>query len=288
MAKRKSKLTIGSDGMNSKQPVFLKFRGQLAMFKPWTEGPQGWEDRWANRSLIKLIKKHSKGQLGELEEVFMKYMPRDLPVLEAGCGMGHYVMALSSRGFKVEGIDYAEQTIERVKTFAPELKVRIADITKIDVPDGTYGGYISLGVFEHNPNGPLQGLKEARRVVHPSGVAFISMPYLNRKRRRFFQKVSTTEEISLSNGLRFYQYYFSRKDFEALLRESGFKVIEDLPIAIYAGFTRDYQLGRWLHQHHFFSHRIHRWVLRRCKDAPLWARRRWAHMLLLVCRPVGK
>jgi SAM-dependent methyltransferase len=269
-----------------KKSVFLKFRGQPAQFKRWAEGPGGWEEVWASHSLTKRIKKHSSGQLGEFEKIFLKHMPPSLPVLEAGCGMAQLVMALNSRGYQVEGIDYAEQTIQRVKFIAPDLKIRHGDITKIDAKDQSYGGYISLGVFEHNPDGPIQGLKEARRVLHPQGVAFISMPYLNAKRERSFRNAESTEEAILSSGLRFYQYYFSRKRFQSLLQESGFQVIEEFPYAVYAGFTRDYAIGRWLHARHFFSEKMHRVILRCSKRAPLWARRRWAHMLLFVCKPI--
>jgi SAM-dependent methyltransferase len=243
-----------------------------------------WEQRWAANRLQDLLNTHRDGRLGEFDEIFTRYLPKDLPILEAGCGLGQLVMALHSRGYHVEGVDYAAQTVARVKNVAPELNIRVGDVYNLDVPDGTYGGYISIGIFEHNPDGPIEGLREARRVLHQNGRALIAVPYLNAQRRKWLRAVPETERSTLDNGLSFYQFYYSSEEFSHLLRQSGLDVIEIYPYGVYAGLTRDFVLGRWLHARSFFAWRIHRRVTRLCSQAPLWARWRWAHMLMFVCR----
>jgi SAM-dependent methyltransferase len=265
--------------------IYKKFNGRLAQFASWKNEREGWEARWSSHSLEDLLESYASGELGEFE-IFSQYLPKALPVLEAGCGLGQLVMALSARGYQVEGVDYAEQTIHRLKAIAPQLNVRVGDVYALDSPDNTFGGYISIGIFEHNPDGPLRGLSEVRRVLHPKGVAFIAVPFLNRKRQKLIRQCSIAENGILDNGFQFYQYYFSKEEFEGLLKKAGLKVIEIYPYAVYSGLTRDFALGRRLHERAFFFWQINRRITRWCRNAPKWARWRFAHMIMFICRPV--
>lgn len=271
--------------MKEKQE-FRLFRGRLAQFKAWTNDAASWEAQWAKRPLAPLLEEHANGELEEFE-IFTRYLPRHQPVLEAGCGLGQLVMALSARGYQVEGVDYCEPTIRRIQTVAPQLNVRMGDVYALNVPDGTYGGYISLGVFEHNPDGPQAGLREARRVLAADGVAFITVPYLNPRRQYLRRHIPIAETPALPGNLSFYQYYFSPHEFETYLQDAGFAVVEIFPYAVYAGLTRDFMVGHWLDRQDFFTWQIHHRVTRRCREAGKWVRRRWAHMLMFVCRPAS-
>lgn len=264
---------------------FRIFNSRLALFKEWSDTPESWESRWLNHHLEEILKKYSTGYLGEFE-IFVKYLPKELPILEAGCGLGQLVMALTARGYKVKGIDYAKSTIEKIKNFAPYLDVSVGDVYSLDIPDGTLGGYISIGVFEHNFTGPAEGLREARRVLHPDGIAFISVPFLNIKRKKLLHQVPLANSQLLRDGLQFYQYYFSYSDFETILHNVGLTAIDAFPYAVSAGLTRDFFLGRWLISHGFFFWRIHRIFNRLCINAPLWMRWSFAHMIMFVCKKV--
>lgn len=263
---------------------FRRFRGRLAQFRSWSNKAVDWENRWSDVSVPQLIEAHVHGDLGEFE-FFTDYLPRGSRILEAGCGLGQLVMALSAKGYTVDGVDYSHTNIERAKTAAPFLNVRVSNVYDLDVPNGTYTGYLSIGVFEHNPDGPTKGLKEARRVLHPHGFAFISVPYLNAQRGQWLRQARSTEVAILPGGLSFYQYYFSRQEFEILLRDVELEVVQVIPYAVYAGLTRDFALGSWLHGRGFFVWRLHRRITQLCKNAPMFARWRWAHMLMFVCKP---
>lgn len=266
------------------EPAFYNFKSRLAQYRGLGGDQAFWEERWSQRDIGNLLSRYQSGKLDEFEEIFSKYLPRDLPILEAGCGMGQFVMSLTARGYKAEGIDYAAETIARVKDVAPELKLSVGDVLNLDVPDGTFGGYISLGIFEHNPDGPLEGLREVRRVLHPRGVALISVPYLNRQRQTWLSQIPIASDPALSNGLNFYQYYFSRNEFASFLQKAGLTIVDVLPYSTYSGLTRDYQLGRRLHDLNFYHWRLRRRFSRMCSRAPMWARSRWAHMIMFACQ----
>ena len=266
--------------------TYNKFNGRLAQFKRISNIHNFWKERWSNKNIKQILENYSKGKLDEYDAIFSQYLPKDLPILEAGCGVGQIVMALKSLGYCVEGVDCEEDTINRITQIAPDLNVRVGDINNLDIPDETYGGYISLGVMEHNPDGPLRALKEAARILHKEGVALISVPYLNTIRKKMLKNAQETQFPDSSNKLKFYQYYFSKKEFEDLLFKAGLEVIEMFPHAVFASITRDFSLGRRLYQHGFFVYRIHKVVSRLCANSPYWTRYHFGHMVMFVCRPL--
>lgn len=271
--------------MQNSQKVYRKFRGRLAQFAHWSTGAKGWEDRWSQKDISETLEEYGSGRLDEFETIFTQYLGKDLPVLEAGCGVGQLVMALSARGYRVEGVDYVQSTIDEIRAACSTLNVRVGDIYKLDSFDGTYGGYISIGVLEHNPEGPLKGLREVRRVLHPNGVAFISVPYLNCARAKILKSSPEASDKILPDGKHFYQYYFSSDEFRSMLEQAELQVVEEFPYAVYAGLTRDRSVMGWMKERGFFMWGLHRMFSGWCRKAPLWARWRWAHMIMFICRP---
>lgn len=264
--------------------ALYRFNNRLAQFRKEGGQKDFWEERWSKSEMGVVLSSHRNGKLDEFENLFSRHLPHDLPILEAGCGMGQLVMALKARGYCVEGIDYASETVSRLQTIAPELNIRVGDVYRLDVPDSAYGGYISVGIFEHNPDGPLDGLREVKRVLHPRGVALISVPYLNPERQTWLERIPVAEHQILPNDLRFYQYYFSRDEFASLLRKAGLQVVEIFPYGAYSGLTRDFSLGLKLDARNFYHWRLKRRFSRLCARAPMWARWRWAHMIMFVCK----
>ena len=53
-----------------------------------------------------------------------------------------------------------------------DLPVREGDVTRLDVRDGSFAGYVSLGVMEHRREGPYRQLR-----------GFSSMPHISRPQR---------------------------------------------------------------------------------------------------------
>lgn len=191
-----------------------------------------WDRVWETQDAQTLFAEAKKGSLGHYEEIFPKHLPREGRILEAGCGLGQLVIALRTRGYDAEGVDYAAQTIRELKTRFPDVPFREGDVTNLDVSDGYYSGYISLGVMEHLENGPEPFLREAHRVLTVGGIACISVPYMNYLRR-------VKARIGYYRGnpklLPFYQYAFSAKEFSRILEGAGFEVIAKYQYSGYKG-----------------------------------------------------
>jgi len=265
------------------QSLYFKQGPNLAVYRRIQEQRQFWEHRWQGMNLQTLLKNAHSGKLGEMERPYRQYLPKDGPILEAGCGTGRVVCALQVRGYTVEGIDYAAETIQRVRQIDPSLDVREGDILAIDRPDGYYAAYISLGVLEHYLEGPQAGLKEAWRVLRPGGIGLIMVPYLNRARRHIYQRAPEFDPHVVPDGYRFYQYQEDIGDFNEQLAQAGFEILETIPVQLFEGLTSDWRLGRWLEKRHFFSWKLSQALKRLCEGASSGLQLGYSHMLLFTC-----
>lgn len=136
-----------------------------------------WKKTWSTENLLESIKHCSKDKV--LLPIFLKYLPKNDKILEAGCGIGSWLVYLNKIGYDIVGVDIVEDCIRICKTQFPEIDIRLGDVRKLDFPDEFFGGYISLGVVEHMIEGPKQTLLEAKRVLKKGGVAIITVPAYN-------------------------------------------------------------------------------------------------------------
>lgn len=195
---------------------------------------QFWDSIWESQETERLYQEAMAGALGYFEDIFPRYLPKQGQIVEAGCGLGQLVIALRQRGYAVEGVDYAKETITELKKRFPEIPFRIGDVTDFDVADGYYTGYISIGVVEHALYGPDAFFPKAYRVLKPGGVALISVPYFNSIRRL---KALFGQYPSRPGDLPFYQYAFTKSEFSGILSKSGFEVIDAQQYGGFKGIT---------------------------------------------------
>ena len=73
-----------------------------------------------------------------------KYIKKGGKILEGGCGIGQNVYLLNHHGFNTIGIDYAEKTVEKINTYAPELDVRFGDVKNLPFENNSFDGYWSF------------------------------------------------------------------------------------------------------------------------------------------------
>ena len=236
-----------------------------------------WDEYWEPSIIKENYLKYGKGELDEYRSIFLKYLKRDQRILEAGCGNSKYVLSLIANGFDyVEGIDWAKQTIEKVKEIYPDLPIRVGDLTNIDVGDSNYDVYISLGVVEHRQEGPEPFLDEAYRVLKSGGTALFAVPFVNPVRRikaktGFYNQKPT-------NGYSFYQYAYVKESFIDYLNKSGFKVIETKELAGYYGLKEELPFIFTLISRMPFSSRIKRIIKRS------WFLKYFSHICCFVCK----
>lgn len=241
---------------------------------------QHWDSVWKTQDTERLYVEAAKGELDYYTEIFPRHLPKSGKILEAGCGLGQYVIALRQRGYDAEGVDYAADTIRFLNERFPDQPFRVADVTAMDVPDGYYHGYISLGVMEHLPEGPQLFLKECHRILANDGVACISVPYLNLL-RRFKARLGLYRRPG-SESLPFYQYVYSAKEFTQLLKQHGFEVIARYQYGGYKGVKDELS---WLSTVFEWPQG---WRLRKWLMNSKWLNAHNGHMMMYVASKVQK
>lgn len=177
-----------------------------------------WTEHWGGYSVEELL---AIARTSPLTALLLGALPGGGPVLEAGCGLGQYVLLLRERGWPTVGVDWSREALLACRRVAP-VPLAAMELRSLAVRDGVFAAYVSLGVVEHDPAGPDAILSEARRVLAPGGVALVSVPYLNGVRRLCAPYIVYRNRVIARGGGRFYQYAFSRWDLVAALERHGF------------------------------------------------------------------
>ncbi len=148
-----------------------------------------------------------------------RYIPFGVRVLDAGCGNGSWVEALSAK-YASEGCDYSARMIAQLREGFPNRRWTEADIRTLPYEDGRFGGIVSWGVIEHDAAGPVPALKEFHRALAKDGVIVVTVP-------RDFDLQRRAAELEGSDGQGvFYELCMSPAELGDFAKEAGFEVLE--------------------------------------------------------------
>jgi SAM-dependent methyltransferase len=162
-----------------------------------------------------------------------RHLPKDGLIIEAGCGNGNIMRTFSRAGWTIEGLDFAERTVQANLAIDPQGRYRVGDVRAMPYEDGQLAGYISLGVVEHFSDEVRAAiLKECARCLRVGGVAMITTPYFSPARQARHRMDGFDRDVG---ALPFYQYFFTRKDLCTQIENAGMRVIETDAYDIYKG-----------------------------------------------------
>jgi SAM-dependent methyltransferase len=176
-----------------------------------------WNEHWGGHTTRELL---DVARTSPLTELITSALQRDGTVLEAGCGLGQYVVLLRERGWRAAGADASLDALRTCRQFTP-VPLAAMRLEALAVRDGALAAYVSLGVVEHVEAGPDAILAEAARALRPGGVAIVSVPYLNGVRRLARPWLVRRNHALARRGAAFYQYAFTRAELVAALADHG-------------------------------------------------------------------
>jgi SAM-dependent methyltransferase len=176
-----------------------------------------WTEHWGGQSLDGLLQ---VARTSPLTELILRHLPPRGPLLEAGCGLGQYVVLLRERGRAAVGVDWSGEALRDGAARGAPLAAM--DLRQLGVRAGAIAGYLSLGVVEHDPQGPDAILAEAHRALAPGGVLLLSVPYWNGLRRLGGPLLARRARRARAAGAEFYQFAFTRGELRRLLERHGF------------------------------------------------------------------
>ena len=154
--------------------------------------------------------------------------------LEAGCGLGKYVLYAADRNARIVGIDFVPQAVAGIRSRRRDAQVAVADLGRLPFVDRSFDTVLCLGVLEHFEGGAAAYLAELVRVLTPGGWLLVTVPYANLLKRRRAARRSpdvVSGDRAAPPGHAFYQYCYSRAEARALVEAGGLEVIHDRRIS---------------------------------------------------------
>ena len=177
-----------------------------------------WSEHWGGHTPEQLL---AIARTSPLTDLIVAALPKTGVVLEAGCGLGQYVLLLRERGWRAVGVDWSTDALAAARRVSP-VPLATMGLTALALRTGAIAAYVSLGVVEHDPAGPDAILAEAHRVLAPGGALVISVPYVNGVRRLGAGWIRRQNRTLAAAGGKFYQYAFTRAELLAALGRHGF------------------------------------------------------------------
>ncbi len=193
-----------------------------------------WKHKWSKLKIENSLKKAELGYLGKMS-FLKKYLPAKGKILEAGCGKGNIVLALNKLGYNTTGIDYAKETVKKVKQLYPSLPIEYGNLLELNYPDKCFDVYLSLGVIEHyeEKENVIKIFEEAKRVT--KSMFFFSVPFFSPALKMNYKKGLLNKNIE---SQKFFQKYFTKKAFYGMLSEFDLIPFDYVLYATYVGLQR--------------------------------------------------
>jgi SAM-dependent methyltransferase len=131
------------------------------------------------REARRLGEGHGPLEFARTCDILQRWLP-DPPgrVLDVGGGPGPYAVWLARRGYRVALIDAVPLHVTRARDAASSagqaIDARLGDARRLEEVDGSADAVLLLGPLYHltERSARLQALREARRVLRPSGLVF--------------------------------------------------------------------------------------------------------------------
>jgi len=196
----------------------------LTEYRP-SSGQEFWSEHWGHHGVEELL---AIARRSPLTTLITRALPKSGVILEAGCGTGQYVLLLRELGWRVAGADQVVEPLVKCRRLAPA-PLAAMKLEELAIRDGALAGYVSLGAVEHDERGPDAILVEARRTLAPGGILVLSVPYVNGVRRLAAPWLRRRNWAVRSQGGKFYQFVFTRRELRAALARHGFSPLSSAP-----------------------------------------------------------
>jgi SAM-dependent methyltransferase len=171
-----------------------------------------------------------RAMLRAVEDSFYQEIDIPRPILDLGCGDGHFASVAFAQHLEV-GLDpWAEPILEARTRSCYDLIVQ-SDGAKMPFPDGWFASVVSTSVLEHIPHIDSV-LQEVSRVVRPGGTFVFCAP--NHRFPEYLLGAQALRKIGLKGTADWYSRFFNRisrhahtdspEVWYARLEKAGFKV----------------------------------------------------------------
>ncbi len=150
--------------------------------------------------------------------------PKEIRILDIGCGSGRITEKLCRAGYQAIGIDFSEEAIR--KAIARGLSAKQANLDEgIPEPDSSFDVVWAGDVVEHVFD-PIGLLKESNRVLKKNGIILITIPsdvgIVSRVKMLF--GISHQEQMYKKSGFYKHHTFFTPRLIRFMLEKSAFEI----------------------------------------------------------------
>lgn len=159
----------------------------------------------------------AKGFRSWLEGDYRAYsvVPRDVRILDIGCGFCESLAYHSNRGCTAYGVEADENAATVARIYGFNLHVGTFDGQNYET---NFFDYVTMDqVVEHLVN-PIKTLKEIYRILKPGGILALTTPNATGFGAHFFGKKWINWHVP------YHLHHFSRKSLQHAARQSGFRI----------------------------------------------------------------
>lgn len=189
---------------------------------------EAWENIWDNASVELELQTVRYARSMETIRTYSAYLPRESLILEAGSGLSAVVITLREMGFRVVGMDYAENALHASRAYDATLPLFAGDVHALPCADNSLGAYLSFGVLEHFEHGMSPALAEAYRVLKPGGILVLTIPYPNLVHKLVVWRRKLRGQTVLNDD-DFYESTYTRAALVSNVQAAGFDVLRAEP-----------------------------------------------------------
>ena len=149
--------------------------------------------------------------------LFVKELPKNSSVLDVGCAGGRDSKFFSDSGLRVTGIDLCKRFLDEAKKRVPDGLFLKKDLLLLNFKKESFDGIWASAVLLHvEKRDLLKVLNDLNNLLKSNGVIFIGVK----------QGVGERSVIDkLSDGQSRYFSFYSKKEIENCVQDSGFSII---------------------------------------------------------------
>jgi SAM-dependent methyltransferase len=189
---------------------------------------KAWEDIWDQASVEQELQTEGYARAQDTMRQYLPYLPKDRLILEAGSGLSAALIVLKRMGYRVTGLDYAENALRISRAYDASLVLAVGDVHVLPYAEISFGAYLSFGVLEHFEAGMAKPLAEAFRVLDHGGVLVMTIPYPNVVNRLVAWR-RKQQGVSVLNDDDFFESTYTRAKLEANVKAAGFELLHAIP-----------------------------------------------------------
>tara|TARA_B100000900_G_C20503592_1_gene684861 strand:- start:101 stop:877 length:777 start_codon:yes stop_codon:yes gene_type:complete len=177
-----------------------------------------WDERWASLEADEPMKNiHSY----PLKFANLVVQNKDQKILEAGCGIGRILRYYHNNGYKITGVDFIDNAINKLKKIDPTLDVKAGNILDLEFKNEYFDVVLAFGLYHNFHSEKLnKAIIETFRVLKKGGKLCASFRADNIQELI----IDWIRKDKNSKHKEFHKLNLTKKEFTKIFEDHGFEI----------------------------------------------------------------